>query len=116
VFERLRMPALGGATQRAQLGAARPRRVAGSVVLWPVATNAGRSCFARLGALRILNAGFRAREHQLRRAARLLLCMEGGTPQRDTAWAMSEENVEVVCDLFAATNERDFPRAMSHYA
>ena len=35
---------------------------------------------------------------------------------RDTARAMSEENVEVVCDQFAATNERDFPRAMSHYA
>jgi ketosteroid isomerase-like protein len=30
--------------------------------------------------------------------------------------AMSRENVEVVCDQFAATNERDFPRAMSHYA
>ena len=29
---------------------------------------------------------------------------------------MSEENVEVVCDQFAAVNERDFPRAMSHYA
>jgi ketosteroid isomerase-like protein len=29
---------------------------------------------------------------------------------------MSQENVEVVCDQFAATNERDFPRAMSHYA
>jgi ketosteroid isomerase-like protein len=29
---------------------------------------------------------------------------------------MSQENVEVVRDLFAATNERDFPRAMSHYA
>jgi ketosteroid isomerase-like protein len=29
---------------------------------------------------------------------------------------MSRENVEVVCDQFAATNERDFPRAMSHYA
>jgi ketosteroid isomerase-like protein len=29
---------------------------------------------------------------------------------------MSEENVEVVRDLFAATNERDFPRALSHYA
>jgi ketosteroid isomerase-like protein len=35
---------------------------------------------------------------------------------RDTAQAMSQENVEVVCDQFAATNERDFPRAMSHYA
>jgi ketosteroid isomerase-like protein len=29
---------------------------------------------------------------------------------------MSQENVEVVCDQFAATNERDFERAMSHYA
>ncbi len=29
---------------------------------------------------------------------------------------MSQQNVEVVCDQFAATNERDFPRAMSHYA
>jgi len=29
---------------------------------------------------------------------------------------MSQENVEVVCDQFAAVNERDFPRAMSHYA
>lgn len=29
---------------------------------------------------------------------------------------MSHENVDVVLDQFAATNERDFPRAMSHYA
>ncbi len=29
---------------------------------------------------------------------------------------MSQANVEVVRDQFAATNERDFPRAMSHYA
>jgi len=29
---------------------------------------------------------------------------------------MSQQNVDVVCDQFAATNERDFPRAMSHYA
>jgi ketosteroid isomerase-like protein len=29
---------------------------------------------------------------------------------------MSRANVEVVRDQFAATNERDFPRAMSHYA
>jgi ketosteroid isomerase-like protein len=29
---------------------------------------------------------------------------------------MSQENVHVVRDQFAATNERDFPRAMSHYA
>lgn len=28
---------------------------------------------------------------------------------------MSEEDVEVVLDQFAATNERDFPRAMSYY-
>ena len=29
---------------------------------------------------------------------------------------MSQENVELVRDQFAATNERDFPRAMSYYA
>ena len=29
---------------------------------------------------------------------------------------MSQENVEIVLDQFAATNERDFPRAMGHYA
>ena len=29
---------------------------------------------------------------------------------------MSQENVEVVRDHYAATNERDFPRAMSYYA
>ena len=29
---------------------------------------------------------------------------------------MSEENVEIVRDHYAATNERDFPRAMSYYA
>ncbi|MGZ5316019.1 MAG: nuclear transport factor 2 family protein [Solirubrobacterales bacterium] len=29
---------------------------------------------------------------------------------------MSEANVEVVRDQFEAVNERDFPRAMSHYA
>jgi ketosteroid isomerase-like protein len=29
---------------------------------------------------------------------------------------MSQENVQVVLDQFAATNERDFPRAMSYYA
>jgi ketosteroid isomerase-like protein len=29
---------------------------------------------------------------------------------------VSQENVEVVRDQFAATNERDFPRAMSYYA
>jgi ketosteroid isomerase-like protein len=29
---------------------------------------------------------------------------------------MSQQNVEVVRDQFEAVNERDFPRAMSHYA
>jgi ketosteroid isomerase-like protein len=29
---------------------------------------------------------------------------------------MSQENVEIVRDQFAATNERDFPRAMGYYA
>ena len=29
---------------------------------------------------------------------------------------MSQENVEIVRDHYAATNERDFTRAMSHYA
>jgi ketosteroid isomerase-like protein len=29
---------------------------------------------------------------------------------------MSEKNIEVVRDQFEAVNERDFPRAMSHYA
>lgn len=29
---------------------------------------------------------------------------------------MSQENVQVVLDQFAAVNERDFPRAMDHYA
>jgi ketosteroid isomerase-like protein len=28
----------------------------------------------------------------------------------------ARENVDMVLDQFAATNERDFPRAMSHYA
>ena len=28
---------------------------------------------------------------------------------------MSQENVEIVLDQFAATNERDFARAMAHY-
>ena len=29
---------------------------------------------------------------------------------------MSESGIEVVRDQFAAANERDFPRAMGHYA
>jgi ketosteroid isomerase-like protein len=28
---------------------------------------------------------------------------------------MSQENLEVVLDQYAATNERDFPRVLSHY-
>jgi ketosteroid isomerase-like protein len=33
--------------------------------------------------------------------------MESGTPSRDTAWAMSEENVDVVRRAFDAVNRRD---------
>jgi ketosteroid isomerase-like protein len=29
---------------------------------------------------------------------------------------MSQQDVDIVLDQYAATNERDFPRAMSHYA
>src|SRR3954451_7057308 len=29
-------------------------------------------------------------------------CIEGGTPPRDTAWAMSEENVELVKSILSA--------------
>ena len=29
---------------------------------------------------------------------------------------MSQENLEIVLDQYAATDERDFRRAMSHYA
>jgi ketosteroid isomerase-like protein len=29
---------------------------------------------------------------------------------------VSQENLEIVLDQFAATNERDFPRAMTYYA
>jgi ketosteroid isomerase-like protein len=35
---------------------------------------------------------------------------------RELSEPVSQENVEVVLDQFAAVNERDFPRAMSHYA
>ena len=38
-------------------------------------------------------------------------------PRRDGILRrMSQRNVDVLRDQFAATNERDFPRAMSHYA
>jgi ketosteroid isomerase-like protein/GNAT superfamily N-acetyltransferase len=43
----------------------------------------------------------------------------GGEPSVGCMWRdphLSQENVEVVRDHFAATNEGDFPRAMSHYA
>src|SRR5688500_10898739 len=62
---------------------------------------------ARRGAARDATRSSVAWEANLRRPRR---------PGRDTAQAMSQENVAVVCGQFAATNERDFPRAMSHYA
>jgi len=34
--------------------------------------------------------------------------MESSTPPRDTAWAMSEENVEILGRLFDAWNSGDF--------
>jgi ketosteroid isomerase-like protein len=39
--------------------------------------------------------------------------MESRTPSRDTAWAMSEENVELVKSLFAAFADRDLDAAAS---
>jgi ketosteroid isomerase-like protein len=33
--------------------------------------------------------------------------MESGTPGRDTPWAMSQENVEIVRSLFEAFNRGD---------
>src|SRR4029453_399957 len=46
-----------------------------------------------------------ARESERRPAPRrVLLCMESGTPPRDTAWAMSEENVELGKDAFNRWN------------
>jgi ketosteroid isomerase-like protein len=41
--------------------------------------------------------------------------MESGTPQRDTAWAMSEENVEIVRAAFAALNRGDFDAILETY-
>jgi hypothetical protein len=37
---------------------------------------------------------------------RILLCMESATPTRDTAWAMSEENVEAVRQMFQGLESR----------
>ncbi len=39
--------------------------------------------------------------------------MESGTPRRDTAWAVSEENVEIVHRVFEAFNARDRTAALS---
>jgi ketosteroid isomerase-like protein len=36
-------------------------------------------------------------------------------PRQAILRAMAEENVGIVLDQFAATNERDFPRAMGYY-
>jgi ketosteroid isomerase-like protein len=43
-----------------------------------------------------------------------LLCMESSTPRRDTAWAMSEENVEIVRSIYEAMNRRDWDQAFRH--
>jgi ketosteroid isomerase-like protein len=37
----------------------------------------------------------------------VLLCMESSTPPRDTAWAMSQENVAIVGEAFAAFDRGD---------
>jgi hypothetical protein len=37
-------------------------------------------------------------------SAKVLLCMESSTPSSDTAWAMSEENVEIVRGYIDAVN------------
>ena len=43
-----------------------------------------------------------SREYCFGRKAVVLLCMESSTPPRDTAWAMLEENVEVVLQAYEA--------------
>ncbi len=47
---------------------------------------------------------------------RVLLCMESGTPSRDTGWAISEENVEVVRRSNNAWNAGDLEAIRSVYA
>jgi uncharacterized protein len=45
------------------------------------------------------------------RKAAPLFCMESATPQRDTAWAMSEENIEIVRSIYEALNRVDWDAA-----
>ena len=42
--------------------------------------------------------------------------MESGTPSRDTAWAMPEENVEIVRSIYEAFNRRDWDAAFRDLA
>jgi ketosteroid isomerase-like protein len=42
--------------------------------------------------------------------------MESATPLRDTAWAISEENVEMVRRGYEAWNRRDFDQMMREFA
>src|SRR5262245_9083844 len=42
--------------------------------------------------------------------------MEGATSPRDTAWAMSEQNVEIVRSIYEAVNRRDFDAAFRNQA
>src|SRR5436190_18539180 len=66
-----------------------------------------------MGFLLISRGSVRAAQKRTRRLSGRVI-RSGRT--RDTRRAMSQENVEVVADQYAATNERDFERAMSHYA
>jgi ketosteroid isomerase-like protein len=53
------------------------------------------------------------------KTARTLLSRDGLVDsicdERDTQQAMAHENLAVIRDHYAATNERDFTRAMAHY-
>jgi ketosteroid isomerase-like protein len=55
------------------------------------------------------NGGLRSRssEKQLLRDEKRRFAMESGTPPSDTAWAMSEEKVEIVRRAIDAWNRRD---------
>jgi ketosteroid isomerase-like protein len=44
----------------------------------------------------------------------VLLCMESSTLRRDTAWAMSEENVELVRQGYEAWNRGDLEWLLEH--